>query len=152
MCSLKKNKKNEGEFEPATEVMSTSLSQGPDSSERSRLSWVCRHHKAPVRNTFSGSTQQYTVTVLLGDLLGRTIQFNYTILPVVTGWIKQELPQQRWFQTLPRLGQGTWQTSSLNVFWSHSRREQGLVKAQTAETERETSAASISIWLGWWGA
>lgn len=93
------------------------------------------------------ATQQYSVTVLLGDLLGRAIQFNYTVLPVVTGWIKQEQPQQCWFQTLPRLGQGTWQTPSLNVFWSHSRREQGLVKAQTAETERETSAASISIWL-----
>lgn len=64
MCSLKKNKKNEGEFEPATEVMSTSLSQGPDSSERSRLSWVCRHHKAPVRNTFSGSTQPLSSTQL----------------------------------------------------------------------------------------
>lgn len=42
--------------------------------------------------------------------------------------------------------QQTWQTSSLNLFWSHNQKGIETCKYSTAETERETQTA-FSIWL-----
>lgn len=58
--------------------------------------------------------------------------------------MEQELPKQRPSQKRPRTAQQTWQSSSLNIFWSHSQKEVGLVNTRRAETERETTAESIS--------